>query len=807
MSLQVWLPLSSDIDVTALKNLGMLNANAQLHSGDPIAPSSFSAGGKVCTTAFNIANNNTPSQTIKIPYSTTLQASNQISICMWIKPVLSSSVSWHNFLGWGGNSRLEYDPNTPAIRYYVEEQALMNAGSNVMTLTSGEWAHIAMVADGTNVKFYKNGIQVSSFSQLRTVTSSFNSPSYMGNWIYFFGVPNRGTMVGLYNDIRVYDHALSVKEIHDLALGLMMHVEFYDNYTGVSPNLWSGSWYPMTQRLIGQYYDLLGSDTGMFGLEEGDTLVYRVKITAPSDRGLIARVQFFNSDSDRYSFLGNTIPAGTTGYSTVTRTITATDRSYYRLDLMVTNANSGSVSSTVSYQVGEVKIERGSHATPWTPSPSSTGDGIKDSSWYSRALTVTNHSPTIVADGPASCGISAKFAADEYVGYSLPTGMTKATWMTWIKVDSTQGPYASVDISQGNPTGNLWISVNTENNALWAYCGGLYNRVRTTMFSPDEWHHIAMTWDSGMSQWYCDGEAIGSQVDFSSKRTEWPSGNRSIGDSYAGSSYSGAPFIGSMADWRLYATVLSADDIKKIVKSPIAVDNASNLTANGYVSELSTDQPAFFRNGVVSTTFFSEIVGRYNNAIRFEPDGTTWVRVVHHADPTTYKFSSTDPFTTGVYKDARRWFAGHLCSRVDRWEFILEQKPDASTGKQTFRWIQGEDPNVTTYSDVAPGNITKYGSSQGYSDSGSNYGGVFKFNENSYFVCHNGSPTNWFGALGCWNAWSGGIPGYNGVAIKDGGYIDLFLRVDNVVYNQSKVTSLYIDKGGMGIFADKLLEK
>ena len=662
-------------------------------------------------------------------------------------------------------------------------------------LPDNTWTHIAFSYKKGNAKFYINGAQVASES----ITYSRSNFNVATNVIH----NKSGRRL---QDVRIYDHAISAKEVHDIAMGLMMHVQFYDRYTGVSPNLVPSAWYDMTQRTIGQYYDILSNSTSHYGLTTGDTLIYRIKITAPSDRGLIARLQFYNSDSDRYSVTGNTIAAGTTGYSTIKRTITSGDHSYARMDLMVTNANSGSATTSVSYQVGEIKLERGTHSTPWTPYSSVKGDGICDCSGFDRTLTVTDHSPTLVAEGPAGSGTSAQFKSNEYIEYTLPTGMTTATWMTWIKIDSRNGAYASVDISKGNPTGNLWLSVNTENVGLWAYCGGIYNSKRSLMFSPDEWHHIAMTWKNGISQWYCDGEIQGSSVDFSSKRTEWPSGTRSIGDSYAGASWSGAPFYGSLADWRLYATVLSADDIKKIAKSPIAVDKTGKLYTLGCFSELVSDQPMFGRDGTVGTTYFSEILGRYNSGIRIEPDGSAWVKIVHHADPTTYLFASGDPFTTGVYKDDRRWFAGHLCANVDKWEFILEQKPDASTAKQTYRWVQTVDPNSATYASVAAASVTKYGSSQGYTDSSSNYGGIYKFNSNAYYVCNNGSSGNWFCALGAWNNWSDGIPGYNGVAIKDGGYMDLYLRVDNVTFTNSNITSMYVDKGGNGVFTDKLIE-
>ena len=83
---------------------------------------------------------------------------------------------------------------------------------------------------------------------------------------------------------------------------------------------------------------------------------------------------------------------------------------------------------------------------------------------------------------------------------------------------------------------------------------------------------------------------------------------------------------------------------------------------------------------------------------------------------------------------------------------------------------------VAVYEDVTANNITRSTSSE---YTASTYGGIYALKSNTYIVAVNGTKGNWFGAIGCWNIWSGGLPGINGYAITTG-YIDLYLRVDNL---------------------------
>lgn len=160
-----------------------------------------------------------------------------------------------------------------------------------------------------------------------------------------------------------------------------------------------------------------------------------------------------------------------------------------------------------------------------------------------------------------------------------------------------------------------------------------------------------------------------------------------------------------------------------------------------------------------------------------EPDGSWWVQVLHHKNPTTNKFASTDTFSLGVYKNANTWCQFNLFNICTKWELLVKQKKSTSDSEQKFRWIQNINPILATFADTSASSITRITTS-GYTTS--TFGGAYyNGGTNTYLVCNNGTSGNWFGAWGCWTAHGGGIPAYNGGAIVDEGYVDVYIRIDN----------------------------
>lgn len=159
-----------------------------------------------------------------------------------------------------------------------------------------------------------------------------------------------------------------------------------------------------------------------------------------------------------------------------------------------------------------------------------------------------------------------------------------------------------------------------------------------------------------------------------------------------------------------------------------------------------------------------------------EPDGSIWMPICHHNNPAEKKFSSTDDFTNGVFKDQDRWFNAGICNQLTSWEFLWRQNAETYSPSIKIRWTQSKNPFTAVYADVAPGTVT-FNSSSGYTVL-SGAGGMYKLNANTFFCCANTTNGHWNGAAGAWGTHNGGIPGFPGVGTIKSGSLDVYVRVD-----------------------------
>lgn len=192
------------------------------------------------------------------------------------------------------------------------------------------------------------------------------------------------------------------------------------------------------------------------------------------------------------------------------------------------------------------------------------------------------------------------------------------------------------------------------------------------------------------------------------------------------------------------------------------------------------------KNGVISTELYSEFIANtFDPNTYVEPDGSAWIRIVHHNNPANARFASNNTFSSQVYLDADRWFNASVCNQLSgSWELMVKQKTTIDASEVKYRWIQSVSPMTTgAFEQTKAANVTKITTS-GYTNV-SSYGGCYILNNSTYLCCNNGNSGNWFGAFGCWSVWNNGLPGYGGSAVTTG-YMDLYLRIDNSKANFDK---------------------
>ena len=821
MPLRIWLPLNNSYENRGIDGSAVTTGGV------------FETPGKLSAYCWR------SSARISVPY--TYGSNEQLSVCMWIKP--NSANAWTSIFGWGNTStrqnRIEVNANAGTTYYFFgSNDCLVNSNLIVAeNFTNAVWHHFAMVADGTKVRFYLDGALAKTINQKSQVSATFDGT----NTFYFGGYSDNYN--GYYNDVRVYDHALSQKEVVDLAKGMLIHYTLDNPYTTGIYNFYSGtnaqgdsSSSSFTKTKLsgedGYNYKLTRTGNGSNSWPSiGFPGINRTNFTAGKKYTWSAKVRVHTWTAGtmalRNSISGNDYTNGSVNVCSTSladnqwhqysRTITLTEGMkigstfYYlteeaynastesskaymspRVEFYCSNQNGDGTVYDMDFDIKEVQLIESDSFPGWVDNTMAT-NVVRDNTGRGNDATCSG-SVTTETGSPRNTR-AFKLLDTSYLQYTVPAGISQCTIAFWVK-RASGGGYSTVDSLKNNPAGGMWLAVNTESCKVWSYWGGTYNKVSGTL-TANTWYHVAMTFNAGISQWYVNGETAGSAVDFSAKGTTWPSGTRAIGNSYTGSTWN-TKFSGSFSDWRFYTTVLTAAQIKELYNSPISVANTGACLSEQFTEGASGI--SFAKTGIASS---KEIFSR---DILVEPDGSKWIQVSHHVNPTTYKFSSSDPFSTGVWKDAYRFLDGGIMNMVDKWEFLVVQKGDATAATCRYRWSQTKNPNTAVFADVAAANITKKGTADGYTDINSAYGGIYKFNSNTFYCANNGSNGNWWGAIGAWGAHQGGIPGYNAVVVKDGGFQDLYLRIDNVTWSTTKA-DFSLDKDGLAILSPEFIEQ
>lgn len=783
MALRIWLPLNGNDT----------NQGTSGTSASTVTAGSFATGGKV--TAKCMQNG-----VRSIPY--TYASTNRFSVALWVKP--NSATAWTDMFGWGtGASRIEICANSGTeYRYYNSSgQGLISSGTVISSsIANGAWFHFAMVADGNTVKFYKDGTLVKSASQTATISATFDTT----NTIWVGGYNGRGTFNSYINDFRVYDHAMSVKEVKELAMGMVAHypmdglgcdampnlLTWTKNYTSATPYnhtsaskdgyvIHSESLTTVTPNTV--YYLSLKStgipgshDTSGSAVTNKFTVWFYLRIT-----GTTKSVGGYDS-AICFSSSGAYINDQKNGIYVWKWTAPSNAQ-----DVVIRTNSYSDGSTSVTIKFWDFKIEKGVY-THYVPGPNQSqytalglnSTRLADVTGHGYDLTWSSATPTVVSGSPRYMTANDFNAARYAVCSTMPLSMAAFTIAFWFKprtmanqhfilgtFDSWQANGIGIYRDKANPT---WFNIRMRSSSQGSDCsfGG-------QQFTLDTWHFMVITWDNANAKVYLDG-TLKTTTAYAGGTCEFK--NLFLGNSAYSSTSASETEEAAMSDFRLYATALTADNVTELYKAPVSFTKNGEVHACCISENTGAANPEVKKDGVVEAVAFSEVYGRYDNSVRIEPDGSAWMRMVHHADPASGNlFASSDSFATSVYKDAKRWFHGKICDYTNRWEFMIEQKANSSASTLKFRWVQPVNPNTAAYADVAAASITK-NTSTGYTSF--SHGGLYKKNANAYYTTNNGTQSNWWGAVGAWANTTNGIPAWNGTEVGTGGFEDLYIRMD-----------------------------
>ena len=186
------------------------------------------------------------------------------------------------------------------------------------------------------------------------------------------------------------------------------------------------------------------------------------------------------------------------------------------------------------------------------------------------------------------------FSAKSYLKFPNPIYAKKTiyglTINMWVRLDSGCGGYASILSDLNNPASNFpWLAVNTESSGIWSYIWSnapQYGRgMSNELLSLNTWYMITYVFNSGSVYWYLNGTRKGditkyTTLNYINADMEY----LALGNSYSGTQWN-TNFCGWISDFRMFTTVLSADDVKALYQNSASITSTGQVMLAGEVIE------------------------------------------------------------------------------------------------------------------------------------------------------------------------------------------------------------------------------
>ena len=580
MGLIVWLPMNGNLNNQGLSNYQATNTNAIINTNGKIGKCyQFGTGQSY----------------LELPKECMRNLSTECTVSFWIKFITRNSnyetyfqaglggAAWNNYVF----GLLRNNSGNSCCFTISNGSSASNASYTTPNLTElNTWYHITLVYKTGHCLIYMNGelyqdyttTIIPAFDKITTITIGCcnTKTSYQTNC--------------LMNDFRIYDEALSPREIKEISKGLVLHYSL--NHEGFGQD-----------NLLINTNDLTrwGKESGISVEWDDSVQMYKVTDSSHTSSRWGIYQDFACEPSTTYTFSvtgkksDNNVNMGVQSFESAVswsanvasfsenperKSYTITTGANHTKIRIYLNMNPTTTASNTAYYLLP-KLELGSVATPWTPAPSDAlysqmgldnnieydvsgygNDGTRIGT-FSWSSDTPRYNTSTYASGSASTYLE---------GSKLPS--EAKTVSLWIKCSKTVNSAIFNDKTSGLQIGLL-------NSLLYINSLASTAGFTTTHWINDEWNHVVAINNNGTRSVYVNGQPetqSGASNYYLHNSDNFWLWKRSYNNSYT--------FTGSLSDLRVYVTPLSEDDVLELYHTPISLSNNGTLMAQGEYVEV-----------------------------------------------------------------------------------------------------------------------------------------------------------------------------------------------------------------------------
>lgn len=517
----------------------------------------------------------------------TITETDNFSYAFWFKlpSAIASVGKWQPFLRISTISNGNAGDAIVQWASYNQLKFYESSGHDQMlwqSLTYDVWHHLVVVHSPNKCKIYIDGeLETRDY----TMTNLIKLRS--GNIELGWGI-DASAPVG-FSDVRIYTHALSPKEVKEIAKGLVLHYPLNDAYVEGTSNLFSAnltygtnwdnsgsatwSWDDNTIPKINNsvIYSISRTDAGnsaigcgRCNLVAGKTYTASVYVYLSGNvDSNVFYVRSVNTNVSNLKYNNDANPQKWPQNQWIRATATFTPSATYNNCYICTYLDyANSKRALTCWQ-----IEEKDHATPYTPNTRNETtvydcSGYQNNGTISGALSCRSDSPRYKT--------STEFSAGNYIQGSFEL-IEQSTIVFWLKKCFPSGYLSVCQVRKKQIKSQSW------------YCGGKnssyveYTMATSPGYSSfnipapyDGWHQYCLCRNNGIDTFYVDGVIVKDNVLIN---------NSSINEIIVGTISSSTSGTYLISDVRVYATALSEEDIKELYNTSAYVsDNGALLT-------------------------------------------------------------------------------------------------------------------------------------------------------------------------------------------------------------------------------------